>query len=154
MLSALLLLAAVGRRCERSERFFCCVERSFWLLFLCPCKGSLFNTSAFARYLIFSLPLLLILMAEGIDWLARSVWQRGAAIAAWGLTALIVVCWTPFVHAQFLAKKQWPYARVAKFLHAQMQKNDVIVAGWNIGFHSLSSSNAPEDRIMLPRQIR
>ena len=37
-------------------------------------------------------------------------------------------------YAQFLAKKQWPYARVAKFLHRQMQKSDVIVAGQSIGF--------------------
>ena len=97
-------------------------------------QGVSVNTSAYARYLICSLPLLLILMAEGIDWLARNVWNGGAAIVAWGLTALIVVCWMPMVHAQFLAKKQWPYARVAKFLHTQMQKNDVIVAGWRIGF--------------------
>ena len=34
--------SAVGRRCERSERFFCCVQRSFWRRSSCPCKGSLF----------------------------------------------------------------------------------------------------------------
>jgi hypothetical protein len=49
--------------------------------------------SGYARYLIYSLPLLLILMAEGIDWLARHVWVRGATIVAWTLTALIVACW-------------------------------------------------------------
>src|SRR5205814_2886979 len=42
----------------------------------------------YARYLVFSLPLLLILMAEGIDWLASRVWRRRAAIAAWGITGL------------------------------------------------------------------
>ena len=56
----------------------------------------------------------------------------------------------PLVHAQFLAKKQWPYVRVAKFLHTQMQKNDVIVAGWNIGFQLSQFFERPEDRIMLP----
>jgi len=41
-LSVFLLLAGCcGRRCERSERLFCCVERSFWRQSLCPCKGSL-----------------------------------------------------------------------------------------------------------------
>ena len=54
------------------------------------------------------------------------------------------------VQAQFLAKKQWPYARVAKFLHTQMQKNDVIVAGWSIGFTLSQFFERPEDRIMLP----
>ena len=128
----------VGRRCERSERFFCCVERSFWAPILMSLQGVSVNTSAYARYLIFSLPLLLILIAEGIDWLARTCMARGAAIAAWGLTAIIVLCWTPLVHAQFLAKEQWPYARVAKFLHTQMQKNDVIVAGWTHWVHTLA----------------
>jgi hypothetical protein len=104
----------------------------------------------YARYLLFSLPLLLILMAAGIDWLASRVWHRRAAIAAWGLTGLIVVCWAPYVHAQFLAKKQWPYDQIAKFLHAQMQKNDVIVAGWNIGFTLSQFFDHPEARIILP----
>ena len=82
----------------------------------------------------FSLPLLLILIAEGIDWLAIHVWMgRGAAVVAWGLTAIVVLCWMPLVHAQFLAKEEWPYAQVATFLHTQMQKSDVIVAGRSIG---------------------
>ena len=150
MLAALLLLAACwsALRAKRALLLLC------GAIILAPTLMSLqgisVQTLAFARYLICSLPLLLILMAEGIDWLARSVWQRGTTIAAWGLTALIVVCWTPLVHAQFLAKKQWPYARVAKFLHAHMQKNDVIVAGWNIGFQLSQFFERPEDRIMLP----
>jgi hypothetical protein len=91
-------------------------------------------------------------MAEGIDWLARSVWQRRTAIAAWGLTALILVYWTPLVQAKFLAKKRWPYARVTKFLHTHMQENDVIVAGWSIGFTLSQFFERPEDRILLPDQ--
>ena len=63
-------------------------------------------------------------------------------------TALIVVCWTPLVQAQFLAKTRWPYARIAKFLDTQIKTNDVIVAGWSIGF--TLSQFFPEDRIMLP----
>src|SRR4030095_3563663 len=92
------------------------------------------------------------LIAEGIDWFARHIPKPRAAAAgaAWGLTAIILLCWTPLVHAQFLAKKQWPYARVAKFLHTQMQKNDVIVAGWRIGFTLSQFFERPENRIMLP----
>jgi hypothetical protein len=115
-------------------------------------QGVSIYTWTYARYLIFSLPLLLILIAEGIDWFARHIPKPRAAAAgaAWGLTAIILLCWTPLVHAQFLAKKQWPYARVAKFLHTQMQKNDVIVAGWRIGFTLSQFFERPEDRIMLP----
>jgi hypothetical protein len=113
-------------------------------------QGISVQTSAFARYLICSLPLLLILMAAGIDWLARVVWLRGSGILAGGLAALILVCWTPYVRAQFFVKKQWPYAQVATFLHAQMQKGDVIVAGWGIGFTLGQFFDHPEYHIMLP----
>src|SRR3954447_11418266 len=114
-------------------------------------QGVSIDSGAAARYLIFSLPLLLILMAEGIDWLARHVrLQTRGAMAAWGLTALVVICWTPYIRAQFLAKEWWPYRRVAEFLHRQMQKNDVIVAGWSIGFALSQFFDNSKDRIMLP----
>jgi hypothetical protein len=61
-------------------------------------QGISVHTYDYARYLICSLPLLLIVMAAGIDWLARLVWMRGAAaITAWGLATLIVACWAPYV---------------------------------------------------------
>ena len=150
LLSALLLLAGCWSAIREKRGLLLLCAAIIVAPILMSLQGVSVNTSAYARYLICSLPLLLILIAEGIDWLARSVWQRGTAIAAWGLTALIVVCWTPLVHAQFLVKKQWPYAQVAKFLHTQMQENDIIVAGWNIGFQLSQFFERPEDRIMLP----
>jgi hypothetical protein len=150
LLSALLLLAGCWSAIREKRELLLLCAAIIVAPILMSLQGVSVNTSAYARYLICSLPLLLILIAEGIDWLARSVWQRGTAIAAWGLTALIVVCWTPLVHAQFLVKKQWPYAQVAKFLHTQMQENDIIVAGWNIGFQLSQFFERPEDRIMLP----
>ena len=73
-------------------------------------------------------------------------------MAAWGLTALIVVCWTPCIHAQFLHQARWPFAEVARFLHAEMQKDDVIVAGWMIGFTLSQFFDHPEDSILLPNK--
>jgi hypothetical protein len=114
-------------------------------------QGVSVNTSAFARYLICSLPLLLIMMAEGIDWVARHVRIRGGAVVvAWCLTTLIVLCWMPNTQFRFFAKKQWPYAKVAKFLHRQMQKRDVIVSGWNLGFTLGQFFDRQQDQIMLP----
>lgn len=114
-------------------------------------QGVSVNTSAFARYLICSLPLLLIMMAEGIDWVARHVRIRGGAVVvAWCLTTLIVLCWMPNTQFRFFAKKQWPYAKAAKFLHRQMQKRDVIVSGWNLGFTLGQFFDRQQDQIMLP----
>ena len=106
---------------------------------------------AYARYLIFSLPLLLILIAEGIDWVAIHVWMgKGASVVAWGLTAIVVFGWIPLVHTQFLAKEEWPYAQVATFLRTQMEKTDVIVTGRGIGLSLSQFFDNSEDRIMLP----
>jgi drug/metabolite transporter superfamily protein YnfA len=115
-------------------------------------QGVAVDAGSYARYFIFSLPLLLIFIAEGIDWIATHIPVRGAAIAAWGLTMLIVACWTPCIHAQFLHQTRWPYAEVARFLRAQMQKDDVIVAGWNVGFTLSQFFDHPEDRILLPNK--
>jgi len=76
--------------------------------------------------------------------------RKSDAVTAWGVTAIMVLCWTPDLSAQFVAKKNWPYARVAEFLHAQMQKNDLIVAGWRLGFTMSQFFEHPTDRIMLP----
>lgn len=115
-------------------------------------QGIALDAGGFARYLIFSLPLLLILIAEGVDWITRHVRVRWAAIAAWGLTVLIVACWTPCIHAQFLHQTRWPFAEVAGFLRARMQKDDVIVAGWMVGFTLSQFFDHPEDRILLPNK--
>ena len=115
-------------------------------------QGIALDAGGHARYLIFSLPLLLILIAEGVDWITRHIRVRWAAIAAWGLTVLIVACWTPCIHAQFLHQTRWPFAEVASFLHARMQKDDVIVAGWMVGFTLSQFFDHPEDRILLPNK--
>ena len=115
-------------------------------------QGIAIDAGGYARYLIFSLPLLLIIIAEGVDWITRHIRVRRAAIAAWGLTVLIVACWTPCIHAQFLHQTRWPFAEVAGFLRARMQKDDVIVAGWMVGFTLSQFFDHPEDRILLPNK--
>jgi hypothetical protein len=151
LLSALLLLAGSWSAVRAKRALLLLCGAIILSPILMSLQGVSVPSSAYARFLIFSLPLLLIIIAEGIDWLAIHVWMgKGAAVVAWGLTAIVVSGWTPLVQAQFLAKEEWPYARVAKFLHTQMQNNDVIIAGWSIGF--TLSQFLPEDRIMLPDQ--
>ncbi|MFZ3375559.1 MAG: DUF6541 family protein, partial [Chthoniobacterales bacterium] len=134
-LSALLLLAGIWSAAREKQALLLLCGAIILGPILMSLQGVSVDLSSSGRYLISSLPLLLILTAEGIDWLARHVrMPRGAAVAAWGLAAIILWCWTPYIRGQFLAKKQWPYARVATFLHTQMQKEDVIVAGWGIRF--------------------
>jgi hypothetical protein len=150
-LCALLLLAGCWSALREKRALLLLCGAIILAPILMSLQGVSFATSAFARYLISSLPLLLILMAEGIDWLARHVRIRGgAAITAWGITALVVWYWTPYIRNQFLDKEQWPYAEVANFLHSQMRTNDVIVTGWGIEFTLSQFFDHPEKRIMRP----
>jgi hypothetical protein len=151
LLSLLLLLAGCWSAIREKRALLLLCGAIILTPILMSLQGVSVNTSAFARYLICSLPLLLILMAEGIDWLARHVWIRGGAtVVALCLTTLVVLCWMPNIQFQFFAKKQWPYAKVAKFLHRQMQKGDVIVSGWNLGFTLGQFFDRPQNQIMLP----
>lgn len=105
------------------------------------------------RYLIFFLPLLLILLAEGIDWFARHIRiRRGAAAIAWGLTALIVLGWTPIVRKSFVAKRYVAHARVAKFLHARLRQGDVVVARWGDRFTLSQFFDNAKGLILMPDQ--
>jgi len=149
-LSALLLLAGCWSSAREKRALFLLCGAIILGPILMSLQGVSVRVLGYARYLIFSLPLLLILIAEGVDWFARYVWVRRATIVAWSLTALIVACWTPYIRWQFLVQETWPYGRVAKFLHTHMRKNDIIVAGWVIGFTLSQFFDDPQDRIVLP----
>jgi hypothetical protein len=149
-LVALLLMAGVwsGTQAQRPLLLLCVA------IILGPVLMSLQGVSvspAEPRYLIFSLPLLLILLAEGIDWLARHIrMRRGAAVTAWCLTALIVLGWTPVVRTQFAAKRQLAYVHAAKFLHAELRKRDVVVARWGDGFTLSQFFRNAKSLILMP----
>ena len=114
-------------------------------------QGMSHYVHAYARFLISCVPLLFILIAEGIDWLARHLLrQRYAAVAAWGMSALLLYSWTPRIRDNFAATNRWPYRSAANFLHAEMQPKDVIVAEWGTGFNLSQFFDHFDDRIMLP----
>jgi len=151
LLSMLLLLAGCWSALRERRALLLLCGGIILAPILMSLQGVSVQTSAYARYLIFSLPWLLILMAAGIDWLARLVRIRGGpTIVAWGLAAMIVIYWKPYIDAVFLAKKQWPWAEIARFLQTQMQGDDVIIAGWGVGFTLGQFFKHPENRIMQP----
>ncbi len=151
-LVALLLLAGVwsGTQAKRPLLLLCLA------IILGPVLMSLQGVSvspAEPRYLIFSLPLLLILLAEGIDWLAGHIrMQRGAAVTAWGLTGLIILGWTPVVRAQFTTKRHLEYVRLAEFLHSNLRKGDVVVARWGDAFTLSQFFTDAKQRVLMPDQ--
>jgi hypothetical protein len=150
-LSSLLLLAGSWSAARENRALLLLCGAIILGPILMSLQGVSVQSSAAARYLIFVLPWLLILMAEGVDWFARHLRVlKAGTVAAWAVTALVVLCWVPSIHGRFVIKSQWPYARVAKFLHTQMRENDVIVAGWSMAFTLGQFFDDAKDRIMLP----
>src|SRR4029077_9569201 len=85
LLSMLLLLAGCWSALRERRALLLLCGGIILAPILMSLQGVSVQTSAYARYLIFSLPWLLILMAAGIDWLARLVRIRGGpTIVAWG----------------------------------------------------------------------
>jgi len=78
-LRGLVVLAVTARRLlvggKREASASSAVGRDHSGPILMSLQGVSVPSWAYARYLIFSLPLLLILIAEGIDWLAIHVWM-------------------------------------------------------------------------------
>ena len=118
-------------------------------------RESLFHTWAYARYLIFSLPLLLILMAEGIDWLARHVWMRkGAAVVAWGLTAIIVFV-LGTLGSRAVSRQETmavcPRSQVSAYANAEKRCDRRGMEHW---VHTLAVLRTPRRSHYAARQIR
>jgi uncharacterized membrane protein len=150
-LSGLLLLAGSWSAVREKRALLLLCGAIIMGPILMSLQGVSVQSSAAARYLIFVLPWILILMAEGIDWFGRHLCiLKAGTVAVWTVTALVVLCWVPSIHGRFVIKSQWPYARVAKFLHAQMRENDVIVAGWSMAFTLGQFFDDSKDRIMAP----
>ena len=142
LLSVLLLLAGSWSAVrEKRALLLLCVAISLAPI-LMSLQGVSVDTAAFARYLICSLPLLLILMAEGVDWLARQCLARGAPSSAWGVAALMVACWTPSSGRSFSTKNAgrmlgWPSFWIHKCKQMMLSSRDGA-----LDLRSLSSSNA------------
>jgi uncharacterized membrane protein len=150
-LSGLLLLAGSWSAVREKRALLLLCGAIIMGPILMSLQGVSVQSSAVARYLIFALPWILILMAEGIDWFGRHFRiLKAGTVAVWTVTALVVLCWVPSIHGRFVIKSQWPYARVAKFLHTQMRENDVIVAGWSMAFTLGQFFDDSKDRIMAP----
>ncbi|HJW38130.1 MAG TPA: hypothetical protein VJ420_05905 [Candidatus Udaeobacter sp.] len=94
---------------------------------------------AYARFLIFSLPSLLILLAEGISWFATRI-SVGRPIAApvksWSLAALVVVFWMPALPVPSGTRDYYrSYMQMTQFLRAHFQKGNIVVSQGQYRYH-------------------
>ncbi len=85
---------------------------------------------AYARFQIYCVPLLLILMAEGVVWMTARLAGKPARVmvATWALAFLVIAAWLPLLTHLFAVKRQdAAYAQTASYLLAQRRSGDLIV---------------------------
>jgi len=76
-----------------------------------------------ARYLIASLPILVLFVAAGVSW-----WTgRRGALACALLTAVVVASWTPEIRTLFAEKERYPWRTAATYLNHNLREGDVVV---------------------------
>jgi hypothetical protein len=79
---------------------------------------------AYARFLIFALPLLLLILAEGVT---NGPWA-GHALLCVALTSFVLSSWTSDLRRQFEEKSNRPWGEIAGFLRSRIEPGDVLVA--------------------------
>jgi len=73
-----------------------------------------------ARYLIASLPILVLFVAAGVSW-----WTgRRGALACALLTAVVVASWTPEIRTLFAEKERYPWRTAATYLNHNLREGD------------------------------
>ena len=118
-----------GRRRRRANP--CCRFACSW-----GCRRSWFRSRgvshfpwAYGRFQIYCVPLMLILMAEGIQWLAYRFTAWRAPGVAWALVASMGVAWLPALEGFFAGKHaNAVYGQVAAYLQSERRAGDVVVA--------------------------
>ena len=78
---------------------------------------------AFGRFFVFALPLVLLLLAEGVGAVAG---RSTAAVAV--VVALVLATWTPDARALFAAKRDRPWRTIARFLRGHLRPADLLLA--------------------------
>lgn len=87
---------------------------------------------AYARFLIFLVPVCIIFISEGIYFYASRV-VRGTNLVRLTLVILLLITWVPgLLQNIFYRKLDYPWHRVADFIKTTYQENDVILHGTSI----------------------
>ena len=102
-----------------------------WFLTLMPvCAMSLQGVTStpwgHARFLMFTLPFLLVLVAAGIGQASRALAEPRRAWLAWGLTLLLILTWMPALRTRFARKRDMPWAEVARVLESLPPETEIV----------------------------
>jgi hypothetical protein len=99
----------------------------FLPMLLMAVQGSSTFPWAYARFLIFIVPIIIIFMAEGIDHYAKKLAPEGSWLPAVTLVILLILSWTPQIKQIFDRKSSYPWHEVAYYITKHFTGGDIIV---------------------------
>jgi hypothetical protein len=82
---------------------------------------------AYARFLIFIVPIIIIFMADGIDHYAKKLAPETSWLPAVTLVILLILSWTPQIKQVFDRKSSYPWHKVAYYITKHFTGGDIII---------------------------
>lgn len=82
---------------------------------------------AYARFLIFVIPILIIFLAESIDFTATKIFKGKKIAITITITALVIATWLPNTYAVFKTKFDYPWQNAGKMIKDNYRKDDLIL---------------------------
>lgn len=90
----------------------------------------------FARFLIFIVPIIVIFIAEGVEYFATRFFSRHSFRMTLAILLILVFTWLPRGYAVADERTSHPWHRVAAFLKEHVRPGDVILgSSWGDAFH-------------------
>ena len=99
-------------------------------------QGASFYPWSYTRFLVYALPLLLVILAYGAWTLGQRPRYRIAGAAS---VAVILACWVPSIVEDVVKRTEYPWSRVRDYLASEARQGDLLI-GLNFGaIHDLWS---------------
>jgi hypothetical protein len=102
----------------------------------------------YARFFIFIVPIIIIVIAVGVDYFATTYFNRQSIIVSIVLTVFLVISWTPRLVHMFDDKSNYPWHKVANYVKSTSGPRDIIVGNDMVEpFHLSQFYPEMQDRI-------
>ncbi len=95
-------------------------------ILLASIQGLSYFPWAYARFLIFTVPILVIFIAQGISFYAAR-FVHLASFATYSITIVLIITWIPNLHTIYNRKVAYPWHQVASFIKSMAQDNDIVL---------------------------
>ena len=151
-LSAFFFLTGIFITFKHEKPVFLLVPFIFLPILLMSIQGSSTFPWAYARFLSFTLPFIIIFIAEGLDYITnRFPPAHSLRYTVMGLL-IIFASWLPQAHEFLENSRNYPWHHVASFLQECVKPGDVILgSSWLDAFHLTPYFNKMQDT--KPRQL-